>query len=66
MRRRAGLRGVEGVSTLLAAVDELQRVVLRNYEAIVPRAMEKLPRLMGFIGSDAVDVREVFTVQRFG
>lgn len=65
VKRRAGLRGVEGGSTLLAAADELRRVVLRNYEAIVPRVMEKLPRLMGVIGPDMVDVKEVFAIQRF-
>ena len=60
VRRRAGLRGVEGGSTLLAAADELRRVVLRNCEVIVPRVMEKLPWLMEVIGPDVVDMKEVF------
>jgi len=66
-KRRAGLAGLDqlGGPTLLSAADELRKVILNNYETLVPRALEKLPRLLGVIGPDVVDVADVYTIQRF-
>jgi len=63
--RRRGIIALDGGATLLTAADEIRKVMSENYAALVPRALEKLPHLLGVTGPDQVDVTELYTFQRF-
>jgi len=63
--RRAGLVNVDGGAALIMAADALRKAIAKDYNELAPRAIEKLPRLLGLTGPDIVDVTKLYTFQNF-
>merc|ERR1712176_685727 len=47
------------------AADALRKTIAKDYQELAPRAIEKLPRLLGLTGPDIVDVTKAYTFQNF-